>query len=78
MDETRLVRICRRLAVAGIALLAITVCSRLVLSNSPYDTMQREASLSVLNITASLEIAWTIGSAAFAAFHWRITSPPSV
>ena len=67
-------RIDRGLAVAGITLLAIMVCSRLVLSNSHYHTMRRETGLDVLNLTVWLEIAWTIGAATFATFRWRFTS----
>jgi len=36
--------------------------------------MRRETALDVLNLTAWLEIAWTIGAATFAIFRWRCTS----
>jgi hypothetical protein len=45
-----------------------------VLRNSPYHTLRREAALNVSNLTAWLEIAWILAAATLAMIRRRFTS----
>jgi len=74
MNSAQQIRIERGLTVAGITLLAIFVCSWLVLLNSSYHTLRREAALDVSNLSARLKIAWILAAAILAVIRWRFTS----
>jgi len=74
MNNGRQIRIERGLTVAGVTLWVIIVCSWLVLLNSHYHTLRREAALDASNVTAWLEIAWILAAAILAVVRWRLTS----
>jgi len=67
-------RVERSLTVIGITLWVVFVCSCLVLRNFHYHALQREAAINALNITAWLELLWTVAAATLAVIRWRITT----
>jgi hypothetical protein len=62
------------LSTAGMTLFALFVGSVILLFNSSFDTLSREAAITVQNFTAWLELLWMAVAIGYAVVRWRKSS----